>query len=90
MNITVRVFGPEIFPKQEISMECVSSTLKDVARILLDQRDFDWKHIIKDDLSLAENYALLVNGRNIMSLEEFETIIHEGDELVFTVPVMGG
>ena len=46
--------------------------------------------MIKDDLSLEKGCVILVNGRNIGSLQNLETTIHDGDELTFTVLVAGG
>jgi molybdopterin converting factor small subunit len=37
-----------------------------------------------------EGYEVLVKGRNIKSLEGLDTKIHEGDEIVSTVPLVGG
>ncbi|MFQ6078928.1 MAG: MoaD/ThiS family protein [Thermodesulfobacteriota bacterium] len=90
MNVIINVIGPEITLKQEIDLELVYATIRDVVRSLLDQHKGPWERIIKKDLSLAEGCVALVNGRNIMSLEGFETPIHEGDEITFTVLVAGG
>ena len=59
-------------------------------RKLLAQQKTIWKGIIKEDLFLKEGYTLLVNGRNFMSLDGFETAIRDGDELIFTIIVTGG
>lgn len=90
MNVIINVIGPEITLKQEIDVELASPTLKDVIRALLGEHEGPWERILRDDLSLAEGCVTLVNGRNIMSLEGFETPIHEGDEITFTVIVAGG
>jgi len=90
MNVIINVIGPEITLKQEIDLELVSPTLRDVVRTLLGEHEGPWERIIRNDLSLAEGCVALVNGRNIMSLEGFETPIHEGDEITFSVIVAGG
>jgi molybdopterin converting factor small subunit len=54
------------------------------------QHEGPWRRIIKEDLSLQEGCVILVNGRNIASLEKLETKIHDGDEITFTVLVAGG
>jgi molybdopterin converting factor small subunit len=90
MNVIINVIGPEITLKREIALDRGSQTFKDVLRSLLDQKKGPWKRIVKKDLSLTEGYVVLVNGRNIMSLEGLETKIHEGDEITFTVIVAGG
>jgi len=46
--------------------------------------------MIKNDLSLEKGCVILVNGRNVWSLQSLETVIRDGDELTFTVLVAGG
>jgi molybdopterin converting factor small subunit len=90
MNLTFNVFGSEIVLKHEISLEPTSSTLKDVLRALQDRCQTMLGRFLKDDLTPIEGSVILVNGRNIESLDRFETRIDDGDELTFTVLVAGG
>lgn len=90
MKITANVFGPDITLKEGISLEMKSATLRDVLRALTVKQEGALKRIIKDDLSLEKGCVILVNGRNIASLERLETEIHDGDEITFTVLVSGG
>ncbi len=90
MKITVNVFGPDITLKEGIFLEMDSATLRDVLRALTVKQEGALKRIIKDDLSLEKGCVILVNGRNIASLEKLETEIHDGDEITFTVLVAGG
>ena len=90
MNIYIRVFGPEIFPKEKVSIERASPVVRDAARFLSTRHPGNWRQIIAADLSPAEGYTVLLNGRNILSLDGLETPLAEGDELIFTVMVMGG
>jgi len=86
----INLFGTDIKLKQEISLEPASPTLQDVLRALKDQVKGQLERFIKEDLSPAEGSAMLVNGRNIQSLDRLETKIQDGDELTFTVLVAGG
>jgi molybdopterin converting factor small subunit len=90
MKITINAFGTEIRLKQQVSLEPASPALKDVLRALQYQDKGPWERFIGDDLSLKEGCVILLNGRNIASLEGLETSVHEGDELTFTVLVAGG
>jgi molybdopterin converting factor small subunit len=90
MNVTISVLGPDITLKQNLALESESPALKDVARVLLEQDRAKWTPILKDDLPPMQSYTVLINGRNIKSLEGFETKIREGDDIVFTVLIMGG
>jgi len=90
MDVIVNVIGPEITLKRKATLELSSPTLREMVGAFMDQGEGPWGCIIKDDLSLAEGWVVLVNGRNIMSLEGFETKIHDGDEVTFAVLVAGG
>lgn len=90
MNLKIRVIAPDMILKQEITLALASQRLRDLTRALLEHNRAEWGRIIRDDFSPSERYEILVNGRNIKSLEGLDTSIHEGDEIVFTVPVVGG
>jgi len=90
MKVFINIFGTDIGLKQEVILEPPSPTLKDVLTALKDQYKNRLGRFIKDDLSLVEGSVILVNGRNIWSLDRFETKIQDGDELTFTVLVAGG
>jgi len=90
MRIIVNIVGVEVKLKQETLLEPISPVLKDVLRALKDQDKGQLERFIKDDLSPVDCSVILVNGRNILSLNGWETKIHEGDELTFMVPVAGG
>lgn len=90
MKIYIRVFGPEIIPQRIILLQKSRPTVRDAADFLLTRDPDDWKAIIGSDRTPAEGYAVLLNGRNILSLESLETPLSEGDELIFTVMVAGG
>ena len=90
MTLHVNVFGTEFVLKRPVTLDLESATLREVLIVL--QRDYEgpWRRIIKGDLSLQEGCVVLVNGRNVASLQKLETKIHDGDELTFTVMVAGG
>ena len=90
MKISINVFGTDIILKREVSLDIPSPTLRDVLKSLKDHHQGNWGNLIKDDLSIQEGSVVLVNGRNVSSLEKLDTRIHEGDEITFTVLVAGG
>ena len=90
MKVIVNIIGVEVKLKQEVLLEPASPLLKDVLRTLKDQDNGQLERFIDDDLSPIDCSVILVNGRNILSLNGWETQIHEGDELTFMVPVAGG
>ncbi len=90
MHVIVNTFGTDIRLKQEVSLEPSSPALQDVLRALREQYREPLERFLTEDLSPAEGSAILVNGRNIWSLDRREAIIQDGDELTFTVQVAGG
>jgi molybdopterin converting factor small subunit len=90
MRVVVNTFGTDITLKQEVSLEPASPTLPDVLRALRDQHRVPIERFLTEDLSPAAGSAILVNGRNMRSLDQWGTEIHDGDELTFTVQVAGG
>lgn len=90
MKITVNMIGVEIKLKARVSLEPASAALTDVLRALKDRDGGELRRFVGDDLAPVDCSVILVNGRNMLSLEKGETEIHEGDEITFMVPVAGG
>jgi molybdopterin converting factor small subunit len=90
MKVIVNILGTDIKLKQAVSLEPASPALRDVLKVLKDQYKGQLARFIQEDLSPVEGSAVLVNGRNILSLDRLETKIHDGDEVTFTVLVAGG
>jgi molybdopterin converting factor small subunit len=90
MKVIVNLFGVEVRLKQEIFIEPASTALQDVIKALKDQGVEQLDRFIDDHLSPVGGSVILVNGRNFLSLDGWETQIHEGAELTFMVPVAGG
>ncbi len=90
MQLLVNIFGPDVKLRQEISLEPASSSLDDVLKALREERRLLLERFLGNDLSPVDGAAILVNGRNVLSLNKFETTIRDGDELTFTVMVAGG
>jgi molybdopterin converting factor small subunit len=90
MRVIVNTFGTDITLKQEVALEPASASLRDVLTVLREKYRVPLDRFLTDDLSPAEGSAILVNGRNMWSLDRHETTIRDGDELTFTVQVAGG
>jgi molybdopterin converting factor small subunit len=90
MEITVSIIGVEVRLKQAVSLEPASPALSDVLRTLKDRDTGQLERFIDTDLAPKDGSVILVNGRNMLSLEGWATKIHAGDELTFMVPVAGG
>lgn len=90
MKVIVNIIGVEIKLKEQVSLEPASTALKDVLRVIKDRDKGELLRFVGDDLALLDGSVILVNGRNILSLDKLETKIRDGDEITFMVPVAGG
>lgn len=90
MKIIFNIVGVEVRLKQEILLDTPSPALRDVVRALRDRLGDQLARFVDADCSLVDCSVLLVNGRNMLSLEGWATEIHAGDEITFMVPVAGG
>ncbi len=90
MKVTVNFLGTEVKLKQEVFLPSPSLALQDVLRAIREKFKGQLERFIRDDLSPLEGCAVLVNGRNILSLDSAKTEIRDGDEVTFTVLVAGG
>ncbi|MFH2074409.1 MAG: MoaD/ThiS family protein [Pseudomonadota bacterium] len=90
MKIVINIIGVEIKLNQPISLEPASTALKDVLRALKERDKGELRRFVGDDLEPVDCSVILVNGRNMLSLDRGETQIHDGDEITFMVPVAGG
>ena len=90
MKIIFNIVGVEVRLKQEILLDPPSPALRDVVRALRGRLGDQLARFVDADCSLVDCSVLLVNGRNMLSLEGWATEIHAGDEITFMVPVAGG
>ncbi len=90
MTIITNVFGTEFNLKRAVTLDRAAAPLRDVLAALRKQPEGPWIRLLKEDLSPTEGGVILVNGRNVHSLKDLDTEIHDGDELTFTVLVAGG
>jgi molybdopterin converting factor small subunit len=92
MTIITNVFGfgAEFSLNRPITLDLEAPALRDVLAALQKHHEGPWGRIFKEDFSLREGSVILVNGRNIASLQKLETEIRDGDEITFTVLVAGG
>lgn len=90
MKISISVFGPDIIQDHKVTIDHESPTLQDLAATVLNQTNFPWHNILKNERMLMEGYTALINGRNFGSIDGFKTRLQENDEVIFTVIISGG
>ena len=92
MKITVRVFGDlvkVIGNKLSLQLEedsNVGSLVKAITQRVGQKR----QGYLGDFKVGGGEMVILVNGRNIELADGVETVLNEGDDIVFLIPTMGG
>lgn len=90
MSITLKFVGAlrRISFNEKITIGCKKETS---VRELISQLNGELRNsIIDEQFGARVNTLILINGREISALDGLETIIHDGDKLVFVPVVHGG
>jgi len=92
MKINIRVFGDLVSTlgrRQTVELDEGATILSLTNRLAEKARLKRQGHLGNHKVN-GDELAVLVNGRNIRLLNGLETILHEGDEVVFLPPAAGG
>ena len=90
MEIIIHRIGPCGISKEKVFFEESFLPLKRVLIRLLDNSKEKVRPFVNEDLGILDGCVILVNGRNMVSLEGLDTEIRDQDEITFTVLVAGG
>jgi len=68
-----------------------NSTIKDVLKLLTSEFGKDFKITIFENSDTLSKYIIIsLNGRDIRSLKNLESSLHDGDELALLPAIAGG
>ena len=93
MRVHVRALGALTHSLREgkTVIEADNLTVEGLLESLIERYGLLMAAELMEDGGLRKGLALLVNGRNILSLpERYKTRLHEGDEVIITIIVAGG
>jgi molybdopterin converting factor small subunit len=93
VKVTVRALGAltHSLPRGKTVIEGHDLTVAGLLDALIARYGPRMAAELMDSGRLKKGLALLVNGRNVLSLpEQFETPLREGDEVIITIIVAGG
>jgi molybdopterin converting factor small subunit len=91
VKITVVGVLETFLPNGDEIIEADDMTIQGLLDMLVTRFGASAKKELLDSDGLQKGLSSLVNGRNVLSLpEEFQTALHDGDEVVITVQVSGG
>ncbi len=78
-------------PSGKVVVEREALTVRGLLDVLVSEYGSRMAEELMKQGRLRDGLVLLVNGRNVLSLEEqFETPLQEGDEILITIMVAGG
>jgi MoaD family protein len=92
MKIKIKLLRPysEIVGKKELEIDFNGSTLNDLLNYLVDKYPNLKNELYTKNDELTEYVCIFVNDKPASALDELETKIKKGDEILFFVPLSGG
>ena len=91
MKVNVRVFDvlvPILGKKHNLELKDDSS-IGTLINMIIENEGLN-RDIVYNELFGTEDVAIILNGKNIDILEGVHTILHDGDEVIFFPPAVGG
>lgn len=91
MKVKVRVFDvlvPLLGKKHHLELKD-NSTIDTLINLLIEREGLN-RDIVFSELFGTEDVAIILNGKNIDLLEGVKTVLHDGDEVIFFPPAVGG
>lgn len=93
-NVTVQAYATlgDILGSRKVEVSATAKTVGELIDFLAERFGTSFKERLIDSQTneLKSSYRILVNGRNIESLNKLKTKICEGDKVLFFPPVGGG
>ena len=92
MKIILKLLRPfsEIVGKKEIEIEFNGETLDNLLRDLIEKFPKLKKELFTNNNELTEYICIFINDKPASALNNLETEIKEGDEILFFIPISGG
>jgi molybdopterin converting factor small subunit len=90
VEIIVHRIGSHGIAKERMFFEGNSLPLRRLLIHLLENFGQKVRPFVNQDLAIPDGSVILVNGRNMLSLNGLDTEIKDHDEITFTVLVAGG
>lgn len=93
-KVTVQAYATlgDILKSRDVKVSTSAKTVGELIDFLTEQYGSAFKEKLIDSRTkeLHSSYRILINGRDVESLEKLKTLIREGDKIVFFPPVSGG
>jgi molybdopterin synthase sulfur carrier subunit len=93
-KVTVRVFAAlrELLGKRIIELDVAVDDVEGIIRLITDTYQPNFKNAIINPQTgqIRKGFSVLLNGRDISSLEGLRTRLQDGDAIALFSPVAGG
>jgi len=92
MKLKVNFLKPfsDAVGSREIEEEIDGSTISDLLDHLVSAYPKLRDELYEDDGELTDYFIIFVNDRPINALDGLETVLKDGDEILFFIPISGG
>jgi molybdopterin converting factor small subunit len=78
-------------PSGEVLVDAQGQTVIEMLHALVARSGHDMARELMRDGRVRDDLAVLVNGRNVLSLPQgFDTILEDGDQVAITIMIPGG
>ena len=92
MKLKIKLLRPfsEAVGKSELEINFDDNTLNDFIKFLVNKYPKLEKEFFKNNYELTEYICIFVNDKPISAINGTNTILKDGDEILFFIPVSGG
>ena len=92
MKLKLKLLRPfsETVGKSDLEIDFDDKTINDFLKKLISQYPKLKKEIFKDNSELTEYICIFVNDKPISALNGVNTLLKNGDEILFFMPISGG
>lgn len=92
MKLKIKLLKPfsEAVGKSDLEIDFNDKTVDDLLKILITKYPKLKKEFFKDNYKITEYICIFVNDKPISALKGEDTLLTNGDEILFFMPISGG
>ena len=92
MRLKIKLLRPfsEAVGKSDLEIDFDENTLNDLLKFLVNKYPKLEKEFFKKNYELTEYIGIFVNDKPLSALKGIDTILKNGDEILFFMPISGG
>jgi len=92
MKLKIKLLRPfsEAVGKKDLEIEFNENTLNDLLKSLVNKYPKLEKEFFKNNSELTEYICIFINDKPISALNGVDTLLKNGDKILFFIPISGG